>query len=161
MGDKWDQRYLRMAALVASWSKDPNARVGAVIVRNNRVVATGFNGFPSDVLDTRERLLEKLKKLEMTVHAEENALIVAGQNAEGATIYVHGKPICPRCAGSIIQAGIARVVAMHPDEIGKESKWYEPFLTAWEMFSEARIQFHGKMLIPEASTAESDIRLVG
>ena len=112
--DKWDERYLEMAALVARWSKDPNARVGAVIVRNNRVVATGFNGFPCEVLDKTERLNIKAVKLEMTVHAEENALIVAGRSAEGATIYVHGKPVCPRCAGSIIQAGVARVVAMDP-----------------------------------------------
>jgi dCMP deaminase len=54
--DKWDQRYLEMAALVAGWSKDPRAGVGAVIVRNNRVVATGFNGFSSEVLDREERL---------------------------------------------------------------------------------------------------------
>ena len=111
----WDTRYLQMAELVASWSKDPNAQVGAVIVRNNRVVATGFNGLPSDVLDTEERLEDQDLKLVMTVHAEENALIVAGRDAEGATIYVHGKPVCCRCAGSIIQAGITRVVAMPPD----------------------------------------------
>ena len=53
---KWDQNYLEMAHLVAGWSKDPNAQVGAVIVRNNRVVATGFNGFPAEVEDLDERL---------------------------------------------------------------------------------------------------------
>ena len=68
------------------------------------------------------------------------------RSAEGATIYVHGKPVCARCAGSIIQAGVGKVVAMHPDEVGKDSKWYETGLTAWEMFSEAPIQFHPKML---------------
>ena len=95
----WDTRYLRMAELVADWSKDPKAHVGAVIVRNNRVVATGFNGLPSEVLDTEERLQDQDLKLNMTVHAEENALIVAGRDAEGACIYVHGKPICCRRAG--------------------------------------------------------------
>lgn len=148
MNDKWDVRYLEMAQLVAGWSKDPKAKVGAVIVRKNRVVATGFNGFPTEVLDMKERLEEQSKKLDITVHAEENALIVAGRNSEGATIYVHGKPACPRCAGSIIQAGVKRVVAMHPDQGDKESDWYKPGLTALEMFAEAGIQFHPKILKP-------------
>ena len=47
--DNWAERCLEMAALVACWSKYPKARVGAVIVRNNRVVATDFNGFPCEV----------------------------------------------------------------------------------------------------------------
>ena len=100
---KWDQRYLEMAELVASWSKDPKAHVGAVIVRDNRVVATGFNGFPAEVEDLVERLDDQTKKLEMIVHAEQNALIVAGKSAEGATIYVHGKPVCATCAGAFVR----------------------------------------------------------
>ena len=59
--DKWDQQSLEMAALVAGWSKDPRAGVGAVIVRNNRVVATGFNGFPSEVPDPRRATTEELR----------------------------------------------------------------------------------------------------
>lgn len=141
--NKWDKRYLELAKLVAKWSKDPNAQVGAVVVRNNRVVATGFNGFPSEVLDTDERLTDSEKKLEMVVHAEENALIVAGRSAEGATIYVHGKPVCPRCAGSIIQAGIGRVVAKHPVR-NSNSKWDKLGLVALDMFVEAGIKFHDK-----------------
>ena len=144
---KWDERYLQMAALVASWSKDPRAKVGAVIVRNNRVVATGFNGLPSEVLDNQDRLIDKRIKLEMTVHAEENALIVAGINAEGATIYLHGKPVCARCAGSIIQAGIRRVVAMHPETSDdKRSAWREVGLIALAMLGEAGIKFHAKAI---------------
>ena len=165
--DKWDERYLEMAALVASWSKDPRAKVGAVVVRNNRVVATGFNGLPSEVLDNEERLMDKQIKLEMTVHAEENALIVAGRNAEGATIYVHGKPVCARCAGSIIQARIQRVVAMHPEmSDSKKSVWRKVGLIALAMLGEAGIQFHAKVIRshkhqPEAignDNAESEAR---
>ncbi len=59
--DVWDKRYLEMARLVAGWSKDPNAQVGAVIVRDNRVVATGFNGFPTHVQDDG-RLQDKATK---------------------------------------------------------------------------------------------------
>jgi len=140
---KWDKRYLEMAKMVASWSKDPSAKVGAVIVRNNRVVSTGFNGFPSEVLDNDERLENKEQKLEMVVHAEENALIVAGRSAEGATIFVHGKPVCPRCAGSIIQAGIKRVVAERPErDTEKQGKWDKLGEISLEMFSEAGVKFH-------------------
>lgn len=58
---KWDKRYLKMAKMVAGWTKDPRAGVGAVVVKNNRVIAAGFNGFPSDVLDHEERLFDKDK----------------------------------------------------------------------------------------------------
>jgi dCMP deaminase len=142
--DKWDERYLKMAKLVASWSKD-DAKVGAVVVRNNRVVATGFNGFPSEVLDEKQRRENDDTKLQMTVHAEENALIVAGRSAEGATIYVHGKPVCPRCAGSIIQAGVLRVVAATPRE-NSESKWDKWGVISRSMFAESGVKFHGKSL---------------
>ena len=135
-----------MARLVASWSKDPNAKVGAVIVRRNRVVATGFNGLPSEVLDQKQRLADKEIKNAMTVHAEENALLVARRSAEGAEIFVHGKPVCPRCAGSIIQAGIIRVVAAAPAE-GTDSHWDKVGQLATSMFAEARVQFHAKAAV--------------
>ncbi len=138
----WDQNYLGMAHLVAGWSKDPNAQVGAVILRNNRVVATGFNGFPAEVEDLDERLGDKIKKLKMVVHAEQNALIVAGKMAEGATIYVHGKPVCATCAGAIIQARIKRVVGPDPREEPVKSKWHETGMFALQMFTEASVIFH-------------------
>lgn len=150
--EKWDLRYLKLAKLVAGWSKDPNAKVGAVIVRNNRVVATGFNGLPSDVLDSDARLQDQEVKLQMTVHAEENALIVAGPRVEGATIYVHGKPVCPRCAASLIQAGVSRVVAAKP-EANSQSKWDKLGDLALEMFLEKGVRFHNKRI--EAGSRQS------
>jgi tRNA-specific A34 adenosine deaminase len=50
----------------------------------------------------------------MVVHAEVNALLIAGQRADGATIYVHGRPVCATCAGAIIQSGVERIVAEAP-----------------------------------------------
>lgn len=137
--DKWDFRYLRMAKLVASWSKDPNSKVGAVIIRQNRVVASGFNGFPQEVRDTHSRLEDSDIKLEMVVHAEINALVVAGRSCEGATIYVSGKPVCARCAGPIIQSGIKRVVAPHPSTVETTSKWRRTGEIAAQMFAEAGV----------------------
>lgn len=154
----WDTRYLEMAKLVSTWSKDPKAKVGAVVVRNNRVVATGFNGLPSEVLDTKARLKNQNLKLNMTVHAEENALIVAGKEAEGATIYVHGKPVCCRCAGSIIQARIERVVAMSPNSrnLNPDSDWYEAGVLAERMFGEAKLNFRQFELETGKEVSDSD-----
>ena len=144
----WDRRYMEMARLVAGWSKDKKAKVGAVIVRENRVVATGFNGFPAEVEDLDERLKDQAKKLEMIVHAEQNALIVAGKSAEGATIYVHGKPVCATCAGAIIQAQIKRVVGPNPHEVPlkPKSKWRKSGIFAYQMFTEAHVIFHPRTI---------------
>lgn len=108
----WDKKYLQLAALVSTWSKD-KAKVGAVLVRDNRIVGTGFNGFPTGVKDD-ERLNNKPVKQAIVVHAEENALLVAGDRARGATMYVYGKPVCARCAASIIQAKVELVVGQPP-----------------------------------------------
>ena len=51
LSNKWDIRFLEMAKLVASWSKDPSTQVGSVAVRNRTVIAQGYNGFPRGVDD--------------------------------------------------------------------------------------------------------------
>jgi dCMP deaminase len=113
--DHWDERYAAIARAVGEWSKDPRAKVGAVITDDRRrVVALGYNGFPVNVEDSAERLGDKDLKNEMVIHAEENAVLIAGRAADHGTAYVCGKPICPRCAGVLIQAGISRVVAERP-----------------------------------------------
>jgi dCMP deaminase len=139
--DKWDERYCRLARFVSMWSKDPNAKVGAVIfARPGGDVAMGYNGFPIGVEDSAERLQNQQLKLEMIVHAEVNALIAAGSRARGSTIYVWRKPVCARCAGLIIQAGVKRVVALTPEAVPRESKWYETGKVAEQMFREVGIQ---------------------
>lgn len=141
--DKWDQRYIALARHVAGWSKDPKAPVGAVVVdeEKGRVIALGFNGFPVGVEDNAERLGDSDQKNEMVIHAEQNALLFAGQAAKGCTVYVVGKPVCARCAVLIIQAGIKRVVARKPDEKDVSSKWTKTGLIALSMFDEAEVAF--------------------
>src|SRR5258708_29786743 len=78
-------------------------------------------------------------KLEMVVHAEENAVLGAGVRTRSSSIYVFGKPICARCAGSIIQSGVARVVAQKPKE-GTDSKWDRSGQIALQMLEEAKIE---------------------
>lgn len=103
---KWTQRFLDLAQLVSTWSKDPSTKVGAVIVdQNNRVVSLGFNGFPKGVQDMD---IPRERKLMRTIHAEENALLFAQRDLSGCSIYVTHHP-CANCAAKIIQAGIRNV----------------------------------------------------
>ncbi|UYK80798.1 dCMP deaminase family protein [Xanthomonas sacchari] len=135
---KWDIRFCELARYISVWSKDPNAKVGAVLFsKKGGNISIGYNGFPIGVEDSAERLTDKDIKLELVVHAEVNAIIASGARAEGATIYVWGKPICARCAGPIIQAGIKRVVALAPGNT--DSHWDKSGITARDMFIEAGI----------------------
>jgi dCMP deaminase len=133
---KWDLRYLTLAKLVASWSKDPSTKCGAVIVNpNNEIVSIGFNGFPKSVIDSEERLNNRQTKLQMMVHAERNALIFAKQDLHKCTIYTYPMMACSECAAMIIQAGISRHVSM----ITTNKNWKESFVLASQMFDEAGV----------------------
>jgi dCMP deaminase len=139
---KWDRRFMALAHHIADWSKDPNAKVGAVIIdpKTSRVVSTGFNGFPSNVEDSAERLGDKKTKLSMMVHAEQNAILFAGREARGCTIYVVGKAVCSTCAVLIIQSGIKAVKAAKPSP-GSERRWDISGRLAVQMFAEAGVAF--------------------
>jgi dCMP deaminase len=138
---EWDRRYLRLAREVSAWSKDPSTKIGAAIADNQgRIVALGYNGFPRNIEDAEEKLALRELKYEMVVHAEVNAVLIAGRSTAGGTIYVHGLPICPRCASVLIQAGITRAVAKAPRS-GTDLKWDKHGFIALDMFKEARIAF--------------------
>lgn len=139
--EKWDLRFCELAKFVSGWSKDPNAQVGAVVFsKRGGDISIGYNGFPMGVEDSAERLDDQELKLELVVHAEQNALIAAGSRAQGSTLYVWGKPICARCAGSIIQAGVKRVVALSPETGDQTSKWARSGKYSSQMFAEAGVQ---------------------
>ena len=85
----WDQRFLYLAASVAAWSKDPSTKVGAVAVRQRRVLATGYNGLPAGMLDSKERLLNREIRLALTIHAELNLVTFAARHGiclDGSTL---------------------------------------------------------------------------
>jgi len=111
-------------------------------VERRGAIALGYNGFPAGVDDDVNVLTKKEKrdlKRNMVVHAEENALLIAGHAAKGATLFVWGKPICARCAVSIIQSGIKKVVAIDPaDEEDKTSIWHELGMLAIKLFREGK-----------------------
>lgn len=138
--EKWDERFCDLAKYISDWSKDPKAKVGAVVLsKAGGDISVGYNGFPMGVEDSAERLEDQDMKLELVVHAEQNALIAAGSRAIGSTIYVWGKPVCARCAGTIIQAGVKRVVALGPNPNG-DSKWDKSGKFAHQMFLEAGVK---------------------
>ena len=97
--DKWDRRYFSLAKRISQWSKDPKAKVGAVLLnRQGWPIALGYNGFPAGVEDKVDKLEDGALKNQMIVHAEQNALLSSGSRARRGSLYVYGKPVCPRCA---------------------------------------------------------------
>ena len=111
----WDERFLDLASLVATWSKDPTTKVGACIVDSKRhVVSVGYNGFPRGIFDMKERYEDRPTKYLFVCHAERNALDNAHCDVTGCTLYCTLFP-CNECAKSIIQRGIKEVVTFSDD----------------------------------------------
>ena len=134
--DKWDKRFMEMTRLVSTWSScyKQNRQVGAIIVRDKRILTTGYNGAPAGVESCKERgecLREKLgiasgtrQEMCYAVHAEQNAIIQAaklGLTLQGATLYCTHQP-CSMCTRIIINSGIERVVYEqgYPDDFSIE-----------------------------------------
>ena len=115
MTDHWDTRWMAVAKLFASFSKDPSTGVGAVAIDSRkRLVASGFNGLSRRIDDSPERLQNRELRIKLTVHAEINLLVSAERSLRGCTVFVYPMPPCAACASALIQAGISRVVAPAP-----------------------------------------------
>ena len=131
----WDEYFMEMAELVAMRSTCLRRNVGAVVVQDRRIVATGYNGAPVGLAHCdeieggclRQRMgIPSGERHEMcrALHAEQNAIIQAatsGQSVEGATIYITHQP-CVICAKMIINAGIDRIVVKegYPDQLSRD-----------------------------------------
>ena len=130
--NKWDKRMMDMAKLVATWSScyKVNRKVGAVIVKDKRILTTGYNGAGSGISSCVDRgycLREQMNipsgtrhEICYAVHAEQNAIIQAaklGISVQGATLFCTHQP-CSICAKMIINSGITKVVfdEGYPDE---------------------------------------------
>jgi len=134
--DKWDKRFMDLTETIAKWSScfKPDRSVGAVIVRNKRILTTGYNGAPAGIKSCKEKgecLRQNLgiqsgtrHELCYAIHAEQNAIIQAakmGVCIEGATLYCTHQP-CVICSKMIVNAGITRVVYArpYPDDFSHE-----------------------------------------
>ena len=108
--EKFDERYLEMAAIWARNSYCKRRQVGALIVKDRMIISDGYNGTPSGFENVCED--ENGVTKPYVLHAEANAITKvakSGNSSEGATLYVTASP-CIECAKLIIQAGIRRVV---------------------------------------------------
>ncbi|MEA3432476.1 MAG: cytidine/deoxycytidylate deaminase family protein [candidate division WOR-3 bacterium] len=121
MRPPWDKYFMDIATLVASRSTCLRRNVGACVVKDRRILTTGYNGAPTGIAHCEDVgcLRKKLKvpsgerhELCRGLHAEQNAIIHAaktGISLEGATMYVTNHP-CFICAKMIINSGIKKVV---------------------------------------------------
>ncbi len=139
----WDEYFLEIAKLVGSRSTCDRGRNGAVIVKNKRIITTGYVGTPmgmshcdevghlmSDVVNPDGSISKHCIR---TIHAEQNAIIQAalhGISTEGSTLYVKFEP-CFICCKMIINAGIKRVVC--------QKKYHAAELTR-KFFKEAGVE---------------------
>lgn len=129
----WDEYFMDIVELVAKRSTCLRRSVGAALVRDKRILATGYNGAPSglkhclDVGCLRERLqIPSGERHELCrgLHAEQNAIIQAalhGVSVKGATLYCTNQP-CIICAKMIINAGITAAVVKdgYADKLAEE-----------------------------------------
>ena len=133
-----------MANLVARKSKDPSSMVGSVIVKDKRILSSGYNGFCIGVEDREERYNDRPVKYSFVAHSEFNACIVAakfGININGSVLYTQALP-CDSCAKAIIQSGITTVNILKKCEDiwhNYNSSWQDSQKNTKIMFAEAGI----------------------
>lgn len=152
---KWHRRFLALAQHVEAWSKDPSMKVGAVIVDSNRrILSLGYNGFPRGVKDLDYRYEDRSLKYPLVVHAEVNAVVSAGHDLRGATLYCSTGVPCPDCMGVIIQAGIDEVVyppQRQPAASKGKTDWEKAGTLSKTMATEAGVQL--RIIYPEDTDA--------
>jgi dCMP deaminase len=129
----WDEYFMQIARVVATRSTCLRRHVGAVLVKDKRILTTGYNGAPRglphclEVGCLREQLgipSGERQELCRGLHAEQNAIIQAayyGVSIEGATLYCTHQP-CITCAKMLINAGIKRIIfeEPYPDELAEQ-----------------------------------------
>ena len=134
--NKWDERFMEMAETIAKWSScfKENRHVGAICVKDKRILTTGYNGAPQGIKSCAEkgeclRIVKNIASGTMqevcfAVHAEQNAIIQAaklGVSLEGSIMYVTHQP-CILCTRMIINSGIKKVIYKegYPDDFALE-----------------------------------------
>lgn len=130
----WDQYFIDMARMVATRATCPRRQVGAVIVRDRRTIASGYNGSVAGDVHCEEvgcKIVDG--HCIRTIHAESNAILQCarfGVSTEGALLYVTHFP-CLQCSKQIIQAGITKVIYAEEYRV-------DPY--ALELFAQAGVQ---------------------
>lgn len=153
----WPQYFMNITRLVAERSTCSRRKVGAIAVKNKRILATGYNGAPRGIRDCleigclRERLgIPSGQRHELCrgLHAEQNVIVQAavhGISLEGATIYCTHQP-CLICTKMLLNCGVASVLYLSP----------YPDPMAEEMFAEAGVDLARLSLPEEEQTAGAE-----
>lgn len=129
----WDDYFMRLAKLVATRSTCLRRQIGAVLVKDKRILATGYNGAPRGMKHCLEIgcIRDKLsiasgtrQEICRAVHSEQNAIIqcaIYGVSSEGSTMYITNQP-CTICTKMLINSGVKRIVyeQPYPDEFAQE-----------------------------------------
>ncbi len=153
----WDEYFMGVALLASMRSKDPNTQVGACIVDSeNRILSTGYNGFPSGCSDDEFPWQREggfcETKYPFVVHAELNAILNArGKDLTGAKIYVALFP-CNECAKAIIQSGIKEVVYLSDKYANTDGT-----IASKRMLTSADVKF--TQLIPQIDSLNVDFKV--
>ena len=143
MSSGWDQKFIKLAQHIASWSKDRTTKVGAVVIgADNEIRATGYNGIPRGVRDDVEARYsrETKEKYLWFAHAERNAIYNAariGVPLKGCRIYSTLYP-CVDCVIALIQSGIVELITTKPNF--NDPQWGESYKRAKVMLEEAEIK---------------------
>jgi dCMP deaminase len=141
----WYSYFKNISDIVALKSKDPDTKVGAVIVGPEKeIVSTGYNSFPRGINDDVESRKERPEKYFWMAHAELNSIVNAARNGvstKGCSIYTTSDVPCNDCAKAIINAGIKNVFCVKNGG-PRSDKWKEQEARSIEMFNEAGVNVY-------------------
>ena len=104
----WDVYFLNLAKVISERSHDPHTKHGCLIVKDNRPLGFGYNGFPKG-MDDESLPLTRPEKYPWMIHSEINALASCEHRPIGATAYITGPP-CHNCLITMYQFGITKIV---------------------------------------------------
>jgi dCMP deaminase len=138
----WDVWFMKHVYLAASKSKDPRTKIGAVLVKDKRIISNGYNGFPYNVNDLEQRYLDRPTKYKFICHGEFNAVLQCarfGTSSKDSILYTQGIP-CDNCCKVIIQGGIKEIICHRqwPDMVNSDA-WKESIAFSQVMLAESGI----------------------
>lgn len=144
----WHDWFLQGVYWVASKSKDPKTKIGAILVKDRRIISTGYNGIPIGVSDIDENRHQRPEKYKWYEHGERNAIYAAakyGIDTDGAILYTNSLP-CVDCARGIIQSGI-KCVYIHQQfndlcNEAQREQWKGHDNATFTMFNESGVEVH-------------------
>lgn len=140
----WHKRFLDLAHLYSTWSKDESTKVGAVIIQDGRQLSFGYNGPPRGIDDSTVPTTRP-EKYAYFEHAERNSIYNAAYHGipiKDSSIYIYTNPnnvfLCPDCARAIIQSGIDFVIMNKQKDI--RADWTTHRDATLRLFDEAKVR---------------------